>query len=180
MKGYARIPDTQNHYSYCLNSPIEFIDLDGKCPLLLTAAIGAGIGAVIGGGATVVSSLVKGEEVNLKEVAQNAAIGAVSGAVIGSGIGIVSAAASAVGASAAVTTGIAVGGGTFATGFAVTEAVSQVSKNEDINMNKISNAGFWGAGVEMLVSTTGKLITAWTSANYDNAMIEIVEKLCGE
>ena len=98
MKGYARIPDTQNHYSYCLNSPIEFIDLDGKCPLLLTAAIGAGIGAVIGGGATVVSSLVKGEEVNLKEVAQNAAIGAVSGAVIGSGIGIVSAAASAVGA----------------------------------------------------------------------------------
>lgn len=47
-------------------------------------------------------------------------------------------------------------------------------------MNKISNAGFLGAGVGMLVSRTGKLITAWTSANYDNAMIEIVEKLCGE
>ena len=31
-----------------------------------------------------------------------------------------------------------------------------------------------------IVSKTGKLITAWTSADYDDAMIEIVEKLCGE
>ena len=150
IKGFIDSPESQNHFEYCRQNPIEYIDIDGKCPLLATAAIGAGIGAVIGGGATIVSSLVKGEKINWKNVGKNAAIGAVSGAVIGSGIGVMSAAAGALGASATMTTGIAYGGATFATGFATTEAISQVTKKQEVNMGRISNAGVKGAGIGML------------------------------
>ncbi len=51
------------------------ISNDGKLPLLVTAAVGAGIGALIGGGATIVFSVVNGANVDWKEVERMRYIG---------------------------------------------------------------------------------------------------------
>ena len=42
-------PQAWNAYSYALNNPNKYVDPDGESPLLATAAIGAGIGAIGGG-----------------------------------------------------------------------------------------------------------------------------------
>lgn len=150
VRGFIDSPESINHYLYCLDNPVKHIDMDGNCPMLIGAGIGALAGGIIGGGATIASSLIKGEDVNWKEVGKNAAIGAASGAVIGSGVGLVSAAAGAAGASATVTTGIAIGGGTVSTAMATNEAVSQIQNDEKINMLNVSKEGFRGAMVGMV------------------------------
>lgn len=67
---------------------------------------------------------------NWKDVGENVVVGAASGAVIGSGVGLVTAAASAMGATATVATGIAVGGGVFATGFLRLKLYHRCLKNK--------------------------------------------------
>uniref|UniRef100_UPI0005686509 RHS repeat-associated core domain-containing protein n=1 Tax=Butyrivibrio sp. LB2008 TaxID=1408305 RepID=UPI0005686509 len=113
IKGFIDNPESQNHFEYCRQNPIEYIDIDGKCPLLATAAIGVGIGALVGGGATVVSSLVKGEEINWKKVAKNAGKGALVGGALGLGFvgasAVAAETAAAIGLSGANLTAVALG-----------------------------------------------------------------------
>jgi len=64
---------------YCFNndSPTNYVDPDGACPLLVTAAIGAGAGAIIGGGV----AWYQGKD--RKGILQAAGKGAVIGGIAG-------------------------------------------------------------------------------------------------
>ena len=73
IRGFIDSPETINHYLYCWDNPTKLIDLDGNCPMLIGAGIGAVFGGLIGGGATIASSLIKGEDINWKQVGKNAA-----------------------------------------------------------------------------------------------------------
>ena len=99
-----------DRYAYSNNNPVKYIDPDGHCPLLIGAAIGAFVGAVISGGAYALTN--QGESFNWGEFAVAAGGGAIAGALVGSGIGLmvgaVSTATAAVGATM-VTTANAVG-----------------------------------------------------------------------
>jgi len=50
-------PATLNEYSYCINSPEIYVDLDGEFFTLITAAIGAVAGAIIGGAASAITQI---------------------------------------------------------------------------------------------------------------------------
>ena len=117
-------------------------DLDGNLP---TVVIGAAIGGVIGGGATIASSLVKGEDISWKEVGKNALIGAGAGAAIGTGVGAAAMLAEYAGASATVATGISVGAGVVGTASATIEATNEIKSGQNINMNSIVSEGGKGA-----------------------------------
>ena len=67
-----------NLYDYCRNNPVSFVDLDGEIGILLTIAIGAGVGALISAG-----------EINTAEdVASALAVGATCG-IIGNAAAVV-------------------------------------------------------------------------------------------
>ena len=76
VKGFITAPFTLNHYGYCFNNPEKYIDKDGNLPTVIAGAV---IGGLIGG-ATIVSSLVKGEDINLGKVGANTLKGAAAGA----------------------------------------------------------------------------------------------------
>lgn len=85
----GNIEDTQslNRYAYAEGNPIIYIDPEGH---FITIAAGAGIGAIIGAGGSIISQgLTKGwSNINAKEVLVSAGVGLVSGAVAGSGVGL--------------------------------------------------------------------------------------------
>ncbi|SFU88179.1 RHS repeat-associated core domain-containing protein, partial [Butyrivibrio sp. M55] len=176
IKGFIDSPESQNHFEYCRQNPIEYIDIDGKCPLLATAAIGAGIGAVIGGGATIASSLVKGEKINWKNVGKNAAIGAGAGFAIGGGIGLVSMLAEATVVSSTAASIMANCGRIVATASATIEAGRQIYSDENIDMFKVTSAGAAGAVSGMV---TGSPIGYW-GAGFMNAGISAVQSITND
>ena len=96
--GEIRFPDNNaiiqsgNLYAYCMNNPIIYSDEDGEVAIIVTILIGAGAGAIIGGGANAIGQLINGKkvsELDWKSIGIAAASGAVSGALAGSGIGLV-------------------------------------------------------------------------------------------
>jgi hypothetical protein len=96
-------PQRWNAYSYALNNPYKFVDPDGEVPILLvTAGIGAGVGAIGGAGFDVVNQLIHNggnfDQINGREVLGAAAGGAVSGGLTGLTLGLIP-------APAALTTG---------------------------------------------------------------------------
>ena len=53
IKGHSAVPASLNAYIYCNSEPFRFVDLDGRfliTALLATAAVGAGVGALVSGG----------------------------------------------------------------------------------------------------------------------------------
>ncbi len=67
------------------NSPLQLNDPNGDCPICISAAVGAIIGGLVGGGL----AAIRGG--NWKDVAKGVAAGFVGGAIVGSGAGIISA-----------------------------------------------------------------------------------------
>ena len=102
------IKDGLNWYQYAYSNSITYWDPDGENPI-----IGAIVGALIGGGATVVEGmLINGLSFGeiLVNVVSNAAVGAAAGALIGSGIGAAEGFALASGAVAGGLTSAMTGG----------------------------------------------------------------------
>ncbi len=99
-------PQNLNRYSYVLNNPYKYTDPTGNVPVLLvTAGIGAGIGAV----SSITIQLMTTGEVNARQVAVATGAGAIAGLT---GFGAAAAISSAIGSSAgAVAVGIAAGAG---------------------------------------------------------------------
>ena len=56
-----------------------------------TPILGAGIGAIVGGGASIISQLWSGNDINWTDVGKATVTGAVAGAIIGTGVGAVAA-----------------------------------------------------------------------------------------
>ena len=76
-------PQSLNRYAYCYNNPVRYTDPDGHTPLLVTAAIGAGVGALISGTVSAVVQYAETGQVNWKVVGKDAAVGALTGGLIG-------------------------------------------------------------------------------------------------
>jgi hypothetical protein len=77
-------PQSLNLYGYVNNNPLSKADPDGHCSICAYAgemAAGAGIGAVIGGGVEVVSSMVSHQDVTWANVKGAMVQGAITGAV---------------------------------------------------------------------------------------------------
>ena len=144
----ALIPSPGNfmawdRYAYSNNNSLKYIDPNGHCPLLVTAAIGAVIGA--GVGALTYSLTNQGDSYDGGELAVAAAGGAIAGALIGSGIGLVAGAGTTAAAAAASGTSTAlISSGVSAT-FAAENYMIQSAGDFD-TQSYVVNTG--AAGVE--------------------------------
>ena len=58
---YSAILQSSNLYGYCINNPVIYVDITGDS-IILTLVIGAGIGALVSGGATVIGNLRNGSD----------------------------------------------------------------------------------------------------------------------
>ena len=137
-----------NENFHVTNNPYAYIDPDGKNPLLITAAIGAGAGAVIGGGISAYIQYRDTGSVNLADVGKVAGAGAVGGGVIGLTLG----AGATLGISAGVT-GV-VGG---LAGGEATELTSSLLNNEGylFNPNRAVTNAILGGGLGALGDKIG-------------------------
>lgn len=79
----VRIPQNLSLYSYAWNNPLVHRDPDGRLVNLVTAAIGAGVGAVVGPVAYAGASLYRGEAITGRGLLGAAAGGAVTGGLAG-------------------------------------------------------------------------------------------------
>ena len=79
-----------NLYAYCLNNPVMNSDPDGTIATIALLLIGAAIGGVIGGGASIISQGASNgyDKINFGQVVLDALFGAVSGLVASTGITI--------------------------------------------------------------------------------------------
>src|SRR3989344_1133404 len=87
-------PQNLNRYSYVLNNPYKYTDETGENPLLITAAVGAAIGAT----SSIVVQYANTGQVNWGSVGISAAGGAIAGAT---GFGVGTLVAQAIGSSTA-------------------------------------------------------------------------------
>jgi hypothetical protein len=79
-----------NRYAYVEGSPVEFRDSDGHALSFgLVVAIGAGVGAVAGGGYAAYKSKKAGNSWQSKQLWKDVGKGAAEGAVIGAGVAII-------------------------------------------------------------------------------------------
>lgn len=77
-------PQMFNRYSYVNNDPINLRDPDGRCPNCVSAAIGAGFGALVGGGLELANQLTDDKKgISLSRVGISAGKGALAGGIIG-------------------------------------------------------------------------------------------------
>ena len=78
VRGFKLLPETQNHYLYCCNEPIEHVDDNGKFVHIIAGAV---IGAAVSVGAALVTGAVTGDMPSIGAVAASAVGGAVGGAI---------------------------------------------------------------------------------------------------
>ncbi len=101
VRGFVKKPETQNHYLYCCNEPVEHIDNNGKWLHILAGAV---VGAGISLGTEVVKGLFTGKMPSAGSLAASAIGGAVTGGLTAAcPIGAIGTGALAAGAGTAVT-----------------------------------------------------------------------------
>ena len=82
VRGFIIYPETINHYLYCINNPIIYVDNNGKW---LNLAIGAVVGGIINGGLELYDEIKSGDGIDIGKVAISTLQGAVEGTAIASG-----------------------------------------------------------------------------------------------
>lgn len=82
-------PQSWNAYSYTLNNPLRYVDPDGDVPIpAITGAVGAGVGALVGGGAEALNQYLRTGTIQWGKVGTAALGGAISGGIAGATFGI--------------------------------------------------------------------------------------------
>ena len=159
VRGFTDNPDTQNHYLYCFNNSIMYVDLNGLFAVLAamaaTVAVGGAIGAITGAAANLVTQGVKiatgkQEKFDVGSLAGSVAEGAIVGAATSfcaTGIG---------GLACAV-----IGGGL---GAAANSAISQKINTGKVNGSKVLEEGIVGAVSGGLFYGVGKTVKAVKNA----------------
>ena len=127
-----------NMFAYCNNSPVNALDPTGHAFLLLTAAIGAIAGAVIGG----MRAAAKGENV-LAGIGIGAAVGGLAGAGLGAVAGVLLA-GSALATTASVAAGVNALAATVMSG-GFTAGALMIADNVSQAVNKAPQV-FWSGG----------------------------------
>ncbi|MBW8308473.1 MAG: RHS repeat-associated core domain-containing protein, partial [Candidatus Paracaedibacteraceae bacterium] len=107
---------SHNIFIYSYNNPVNLMDSNGYNPMLISMAVGAGIGAIIGIGTSMATSKMLNEKITLKQIGIAALNGAAAGAIAGSSASL---------AVAIIGNGI-IGGSTY--------AALQAEKGEKINI----------------------------------------------
>jgi hypothetical protein len=75
-------------YHYAGNNPVKLSDPDGRMPfLVVTGAIGAVAGAIVGGAYGAYKSYSESGEIDWREVGKDALIGGAAGGLVGVGAG---------------------------------------------------------------------------------------------
>lgn len=202
------LPDEEDQesltiYQFGLDNPIRYNDPDGECPNCLTAALGAGIGGLIGGGIELGRQLLSdGKVTSWRAVSGSAAQGAITGAAAGfTGGASLFATAAASGAANIVggitdraiqgksttvkdivvdgTVGVALGAGGKLVGSAVENATNNLSRSakgklgEAITEIKYAAQGYKSTG-KAVVETGRRTATGRVQvAEYDHAMKNI-------
>ncbi|MEO6732331.1 MAG: RHS repeat-associated core domain-containing protein, partial [Ferruginibacter sp.] len=123
-------------YHFGENNPIRYNDPDGRCPNCITGAIGAGLGALIGGGIEIVSQLYNNGSVNNWTSVGGAAL---QGGITGGAAGLTG------GASLLTTTAVA--GAANAVGGTANRAIQgQSTTAKDVIVDATIGAGLGAAG----------------------------------
>jgi RHS repeat-associated protein len=129
-----------NGYIYCYQNPVILADTEGSSPTVVTAAVGAVAGGIIGGGIEMFSQWRKnGKITNWRAVAGSAAGGAVTGGMAGLTLG----------ASVAATT-VGVGLASAAGGITDDMVQGKQSTIESVATNFIIGAVTGGAGTKIV------------------------------
>jgi len=79
----VHLPQNLALYSYGWNNPVTIRDPNGKCPMCITALVGAAIGGAIGGGVYLARAAITGGDVTARGLAGATVGGAITGAVAG-------------------------------------------------------------------------------------------------
>jgi len=190
-------------FAYVWDNPISLNDPDGNCPNCLTGAIGAGVGALIGGGVEIASQLYKNGSVNnWSAVGGSALQGAITGGAAGftGGASLLTTAGVAGGANAIggaanratqgkgttlrniatdATVGAVLGAGGKLVGNAVSSGTNKLSNSakgklgEAVTEVRYAAQGYKSSG-KAIVETGGKTATGKAAvAKYDHNMTNV-------
>jgi RHS repeat-associated protein len=127
-------------YAYTWNNPVRYDDPDGKCPLC--AVVGAGVGALIGGGIEAGMQLYRGEDINWRKVGGSA----LQGAITGGAAGLTG------GASLLVSAGTAAGANV------VGGALNRAIQGKETTISDVAIDATIGAGLSVAGTVAGKFV----------------------
>jgi hypothetical protein len=102
-------PQSWNAYSYTLNNPLKYVDPDGDVPIpVITGAVGAGVGAIVGGGVEAFSQLARTGRIESKgrivtAILSGGLAGGIAGLTlgVGAGAGVIASTTEVIGVNAA-------------------------------------------------------------------------------
>ena len=133
--GFILFPDTLNHYIYCWNNSLLYIDNDGEFPTIA-------IGAIVSGGFELGKQFITGE-MNFKSVAIETVKGAAKGEIAGTGIGLIGAAGA---------NGVIDAAGDFAK-----QTLVEGKSIENVDPGRILESFAWGAGETLAFGGMAKM-----------------------